>query len=90
MAYITRYLSEVFTAYCLVFIIASSSILAGFRRWLIARTPKLKIQDYPHFIECRMCVGFYVSIIVCLLYGEIKDVLVVYGASYFLATQERR
>jgi len=77
----------VLSVYSLTFVVASSSILKPFRKWFISKTPWLKIEERPHFIECRMCVGFWVTLAVCNTnYGVI---LAVYGLSYFLATQER-
>lgn len=40
-------------------------------------------------ISCRMCVGFWVTLIVCLWTLSFTDTLAAYGFSYFLATQER-
>ncbi len=74
------------SAYALTFIIASSAILEPFRRWLIPRSPWLQATGQRHFIECRMCVGFWVTLAVCTDWSMI---LPVYGLSYFLATQER-
>jgi hypothetical protein len=83
----TRLVILALTSYALTFIVASSSILDCFRRRVMVRTPRLKVAGHRHFIECRMCVGFWVSMAVCL--GDWHMVLPVYGASYFLATQER-
>ena len=78
----------VLSAYALTFIITSSSILDYPRFWIIKRTPKL-IARGKHMLECRMCTGFWVSILVSLIFADIEQVLAIYGASYFLATQER-
>jgi hypothetical protein len=80
-------IAEILSVYIVTLIIAKSSILSRFRTWLKVRTPKLKFEDYSHFIECRLCVGFWVSVIFCILNPQ--DILPVYGASYFLATLER-
>ena len=56
-------------------------------------TPWLVIGESNHPIECRLCLGFWVSLLVCLCTSPPElitiNVLPVYGASYFLATQER-
>lgn len=88
---IFRTVSAVAAAYIIAVIITASSILARPRTWLIVRTPWLQpLEDHPHFIECRLCVGFWVSLTVAALWGLPGQLFfVVYGASYFLATQER-
>lgn len=75
------------SAYALTFVIASSSLFEPLRKWIMLKTPKLKIGTHKHFIECRMCVGFWVAVGICNI--DWKMILPVYGVSYFLATQER-
>lgn len=75
-------------AYAVTFVIASSSLTEPARHWIVCRTPWLKLGlKHPHFIDCRMCVGFWVSVLVCN--SDWRMLLPVYGLSYFLATQER-
>lgn len=50
--------------------------------------PNEKLTGYD-FISCRMCVGFWVTMAFCLFTCPVHYWLAVYGASYFLATQER-
>lgn len=76
-----------FTAYAITFVITSSSLFEPFRFWFIKKTPKLRIGNNKHLIECRMCFGFWASVLVCNT--DWKMILPVYGLSYFLATQER-
>ena len=40
-------------------------------------------------VSCRMCVGFWVTVVVCVASLPLSLWLPVYGLSYFLATQER-
>lgn len=40
-------------------------------------------------VSCRMCVGFWVTVVFCAFQLPIYLWLPVYGLSYFLATQER-
>lgn len=82
-----RLLTLALTVYAVTFVIASSSIAEPFRQWLMPRTPKLKIRQHKHFIECRMCVSFWISLAVCNY--DWRMILPVYGLAYFLATQER-
>lgn len=76
-------------AYAITFVITSSSILAQPRAWLMAHTAWLCPTGHRHFLECRMCVGFWSSLLVCGFTADWRLLLAVYGASYFLATQER-
>jgi hypothetical protein len=75
------------SSYALTFVITSSSILESTRQTIIHKTVQLEIGNHKHFIECRMCVGFWVSLVVCN--ADFLSILPVYGLSYFLATQER-
>jgi hypothetical protein len=75
------------SSYAVTFVVASSSLLEPLRNWIMRHTPWLKIGKHNHFVACRMCVGFWVSLLVC--FNCFEFVLPVYGLSYFLATQER-
>jgi hypothetical protein len=75
------------SAYALTFVIASSSLFEPLRRKVMMLFPQLKIGTNKHFIECRMCVGFWTAVAVCNF--NWKLILPVYGLSYFMATQER-
>ena len=74
-------------AYAITVVIASSSLFAGFRTWIMAKTPLLKIKGHNHFIECRLCVSFWAAVAVCNTSWTL--ILPVYGLAYFLAKQER-
>ena len=88
MTLITQLLLYSLSAYALTFVVASSSLFKPLREWVKVRTPWLKISaKHPHYIECRMCLGFLMSVIVCNT--DWKMILPVYGLSYFIATQER-
>ena len=69
---------QVLTIYGITLILAASKVLKAPRDWFIAKTG----LD----ARCRLCVGFWVSIAVC--WGSM-DMVPAFGASYFLATQER-
>lgn len=77
------------TSYILTVLITSASILSRPRNRFAQLTPWLKIEDQPHMIFCRLCVGFWVSLGLVLCCGCLADMFTVYGVSYFLATQER-
>ena len=83
-------LIEIATVYAVTLIIVKSNALYGLRWWVKNRTPWL-FKGYPptHLLDCRMCTGFWVALIVTLIYSDINSFFLVYGASYFLATQER-
>lgn len=76
------------SAYAITFVVASSSLFEPFREWFVKATPKLKIGNQKHMIECRMCTGFWVALLVCN--SDWNMTLPVYGLSYFIATQERK
>jgi hypothetical protein len=84
-----KLISQIFSVYIIVCVITSSSLFESLRFKFKTKFPKLQIGTNKHFIECRLCVGFWISIGVCACFADINNVLVVYGASYFLATQER-
>lgn len=86
---ITRLIMLSFTAYSLTFLLTSSSLLGQFRRYVIRKLPQLQPTGHKHFIECRMCVGFWMSLFICSATHDLRLTFVVYGMSYFLATQER-
>ena len=78
------------STYAVTFVVVASSLFAPGRKWLAAKSPWLRIGDHPHMIECRMCTGFWSALVICLLAGEWQLILPAYGASYFMATQERK
>jgi hypothetical protein len=81
-----------FTSYAITFVIASSRIMEPIRekvKKVFSNGRSVNLTDNRHFIECRMCVGFWVSLVVCgSNIHEWQFILPVYGISYFLATQE--
>jgi len=81
-------LLAIFTAYILTVIITSGSIMEPVRAWVKTRIPAT--HQARHFIECRLCVGLWISLVVAVFYGTPENILLIYGGSYFLATQERR
>jgi hypothetical protein len=82
-----RVLCLALTVYALTFVITSGAIFEPMRGWIMRRTPMLRIGGHKHFIECRMCIGFWCALAICGM--DYKMILPVYGLSYFLATQER-
>ena len=89
MEFVTKFLLEVLTVYIITCVITSSSLFEYPRKHFMELTPMLKFQEHKHFIECRLCVSFWVSLIVSISIGELLYVFPLYGAAYFLATQER-
>ena len=86
-------LSKIFAAYIITCVVTASSLFGPSREWVKYATPWLVIGESKHPIECRLCLGFWVSMLVCFCTAPpelaILNILPVYGASYFLATQER-
>ena len=78
-------------------LLATSSYIGGtiFRdpvNWLARRLfGKLSsiATDVAYFLECRMCSGFWITLIICYIAGNLPLFLPSYALSYFLATQER-
>ena len=93
MEFGTRFFLEVFSAYIITCVVTASSLFGPLRERVKRATPWLVIGESKHPIECRLCLGFWVSLLVCLCTSPPElitiNVLLVYGASYFLATQER-
>jgi hypothetical protein len=103
MSYETAYClaKQTLMVYGLTLILTTSTVLKPIRQWIILRTPHLYnplnmnfssqdiTSDDLHLVECRMCMGVWITFCACL-YGQNLDYYwVVFGASYFLATQER-
>jgi hypothetical protein len=97
-------ISQIALVYSITLLICSSSFFAPVRQWFIRLTPQLysplalifksyipdREEPPRHFIECRMCVGIWVTLISCCIVGDCwSDYWIIFGASYFLATQER-
>lgn len=81
---------EIFAAYIITAVLVNGGIFYQFREWVKARTPWLFRGNPPrHMLDCRMCTGFWVSLAVVAACGDYIIFPLVYGASYFLATQER-
>lgn len=73
------FITSCLSSYIITRGLTGGSILDKPRTWLMARFPS-------SFWTCRLCVGAWVSLAVCL---DIKLWLPVWGLSYFMATQER-
>lgn len=89
MGFGTRFFLEVFAVYIVTCVVTSSSLFGPVRERIRRMTPWLVIGEARHPIECRLCLGFWVSAALCGYLGDLMIFLPVYGASYFLATQER-
>jgi hypothetical protein len=92
---------QIFFVYGFTLLVTSSSILDPFREWVIEHTPWMYSPlsvcfkqytfkfDTKHFIECRLCVGVWVSALAVTYYNTWDLYWIVFGISYFLCTQER-
>lgn len=93
-------LTATMAAYILTLVLVKGHLFTFFRCWLRFKTLGLmkgRPGNRMHLIDCRLCTGAWVSGAVTLL-GLLTDIetclvladyFVVYGVSYFLATQER-
>ena len=98
---IMRLVNEIALVYTVTLIVCTSTLFDPIRQWVILRTPSLYsplsfiVSDYEypanlkHFISCRMCVGFWVSLFVCISVSDYYNFFIVFASSYFIATQER-
>ena len=83
-------LTEIFGAYIITAVLVNGGALYKFRLWFQSKTPWLVKGNPPrHLLTCRMCTGFYVSLIISVCSGDWMFFPLVYGASYWLCTQER-
>jgi len=83
-------LCQIFGSYIATAVIVNSAALYSFREWFKVRTPYL-VKGCPqkHMIDCRMCTGFWISLAISATMLDIQYFPLIYGASYFLCTQER-
>jgi hypothetical protein len=92
---ITSILTAVFGSYIITVVLTKGSIFNKIRRWTIEKTPWLQKDAMwpavelapPHYFLCRLCLGALVSAF--FAWGFNVNWFLVYGVSYFLATQER-
>lgn len=85
-----KILAEIFCSYIITAVIVNGNIFYSLREWIKPRTKFLLKGNPPrHLLDCRMCTGFWVSLTIVLFYQNLIMFPLVYGASYFLATQER-
>ncbi len=84
---IPAYTTAILSSYIVTLVIAKSSLFLNIREWVISKTPFGSTPGYPHFIECRLCLGAWVSLGFSLIYG--CNWVIVWSVSYLLATQER-
>ena len=92
---IPEMLTAILGSYITTAVVANGSVLNKLRRWAILNTPWLQMKPmWPefellpkHYFVCRLCLGALVSAVFAV--GFDSNWFLVYGASYFLATQER-
>lgn len=90
-------LGAIFGSYITTILITKGSVFNKLRRWAIEKTswlqkdamwPERGEQKPPHYFMCRLCLGALVSAV--FAFGFDVNWFLVYGVSYFLATQERK
>jgi hypothetical protein len=92
----TEILTMALAAYALTFLATMSRAgeyiwrepIRQFTRGIFRDRPEI-IAGIDDFLECRMCSGFWIALIVVIAAGNLSQFLPVYGLAYFLATQER-
>jgi hypothetical protein len=85
-----KFITEIFAAYIATAILVNGNVFYSLREWAKKSTPYLYKGNPPrHLLDCRMCSGFWVSLFITLVMQDVVMFPLVYGASYFLATQER-
>lgn len=80
--------TQIFMAYIVTLALVKGNIFHKSRELFKGWTPWLKMAGI-HGIDCRLCTGLYVSLGVWCFYGTSVSLFLIWGASYFLATQER-
>lgn len=87
---ITTIIIASLSTYIMACVLGASSLFEPLRMYIKRTFPKLQIGQHKHFIECRLCLSFWTSLLVCLMFKiDIVNFLPVYGLSYWLCTQER-
>jgi len=87
-------ITAIFAAYIITAVLVNGNIFYTAKEWMKEKTPWLiKGPKYQgrHMLDCRLCVGAWVSLAVywLLVTGHWSLVFLIYGASYWLCTQER-
>jgi hypothetical protein len=92
-----KIVTGIFASYIITAVLVNGNIFYTAREWIKDKTPWLvKGPKYTgkHMLDCRMCVGFWVSLVVYLTLYFTYDLhpsffFLIYGVPYFLSTQER-
>ena len=72
-------------SYIVTVFLTQSKLLLSVRTWLWRRNHNLGATTM-----CHMCVGFWVSIVVCYYYKDYQIFPLIWGGSYILSQLERR
>ena len=92
-------ITGIFAAYIITAVVTNGNVLHSARESIKKKTPGLvKGDPGRHLVDCRMCMGAYVSMAVAVASEPsivrepksfLKKWLMIYAGSYFMATQER-
>jgi hypothetical protein len=86
-------ITGIFASYIITAVLVNGNIFYSVREWIKGKSPWLvKGPKYQgrHMLDCRMCVGAWVSLGVTIAFSlQPSAFLLVYGASYFICTQEQ-
>lgn len=86
-ASLMEFTTAILCSYVVTLVLTGSSLFSSTRFWISDHTPWLVFGDKPHPVFCRLCLGAWISLAFSLIYGT--NWLMVWAASYFMATQER-
>ena len=83
-----EFITATLSSYIITLVLVKGSIFEKTRETIKRRTPWLQFANHPHFVDCRLCISFWSSVLVC--HNNYTLIVPVYGLAYFLATQERK
>ena len=91
----THIIVRALVVYILTVLVTDGLGFLGIREWIKRKTPFLSREYHTtrriHLLDCRLCSGFWLSLIFSPLRGySIATWLAIYALSYFLTMQERR
>ena len=79
---------KIFAAYIITAVLVNGNIFYSVREFLKSKSPWL-VKGNPgrHMLDCRMCVGLWVSLAISVTF-DWQMFFLIYGVSYFLETHE--
>ena len=80
--------SGVLAVYIISLVIAGSKLMIPVKGLLSKYKAGLFVRE---ILDCRLCTGFWMTLLIVLISNNtsLEDLFIIWGSSYFLATQER-